>query len=102
MPIFTPDALVRVFQGARGIPRLINMICDVALLYGYTEELQDIGAAVVDQVIVDRGLSGPVLGGGANDPSLLWTRFGASEVQSAASDLEMARQIFGNAKKKRP
>ena len=48
----------RIHQGARGIPRLINMICDVALLYGYTEELEKIDASVVNQVIADKGLGG--------------------------------------------
>jgi type II secretory pathway predicted ATPase ExeA len=56
--VFTRKAMRRIHQGARGIPRLINMICDVALLYGYTEELEKIDTSVVNQVIADKGLGG--------------------------------------------
>jgi hypothetical protein len=35
--IFTPQALTEVFLVSRGIPRLINTICDSALLSTYTE-----------------------------------------------------------------
>jgi general secretion pathway protein A len=36
--IFTPAALNELHQHSRGIPRLINIICDRALLGGYTED----------------------------------------------------------------
>jgi type II secretory pathway predicted ATPase ExeA len=56
-PLFTLDAMAQVFQGAHGIPRLVNMICDSALLYGYTEGRDQIDAEVIDQVITDRGVN---------------------------------------------
>lgn len=40
---FTPDALRGVFQWSRGIPRLINSICDTALLMAYGEESRSVG-----------------------------------------------------------
>jgi len=36
--IFTPAALAELHQHSRGIPRLINIICDRALLGAYTED----------------------------------------------------------------
>ncbi len=36
--IFTPDALTRLHQLARGNPRRINRLCDLALLVGFAEE----------------------------------------------------------------
>jgi general secretion pathway protein A len=45
--IFTDAAMRRVHQAARGIPRLINAICDRALLGAYTEEQRRVLAATV-------------------------------------------------------
>lgn len=36
--IFTPAAMQEVHRHSRGIPRIINVICDRALLGGYTED----------------------------------------------------------------
>jgi len=46
---FTPGALAVVHQRAGGVPRLINLICDRALLAGYVN-----GARVVDASMVRR------------------------------------------------
>src|SRR5262249_44824430 len=37
-PPFTPDALAGITQWSQGIPRLINSICDSALLMAYGDE----------------------------------------------------------------
>ena len=38
---FTPEALRLVYQFSKGVPRLVNQICDFALLTGYADSLQD-------------------------------------------------------------
>jgi len=45
--IFTDAAMRAVHEAARGIPRLINAICDRALLGGYTQDQPRIMAATV-------------------------------------------------------
>lgn len=45
--IFTSDAVEKVFQLTRGIPRLINLVCDSALIYGFSEEQRLIHEALV-------------------------------------------------------
>jgi type II secretory pathway predicted ATPase ExeA len=50
--IFTPDALVGVHRHSRGVPRIINLLCDRCLLGGYAE-----GAAVVSSDIVEQAAS---------------------------------------------
>jgi general secretion pathway protein A len=45
--IFKPDAIREVFNFSRGYPRLINVICDLALLTGFSAGLKKIDAAVV-------------------------------------------------------
>jgi len=39
---FTPSALTWIYRYSRGTPRLINMLCDRALLIGYTENSRKI------------------------------------------------------------
>jgi general secretion pathway protein A len=45
--MFTPEALKEIFNLSRGYPRLINIVCDNALLRGYSSGLQRIDARVV-------------------------------------------------------
>jgi general secretion pathway protein A len=46
-PIFTEPAMRQVHRAARGVPRLINVVCDRALLGAYTEDQRRVSAAVV-------------------------------------------------------
>ncbi len=45
--IFTPAALREVHRLSRGVPRLINVLCDRALLGAYTQDRHLVGAAFV-------------------------------------------------------
>ncbi len=55
-PLFDDGALEAVFEGSRGIPRLINLICDTALMYGYADDLASVDAGVVERVLKDRNI----------------------------------------------
>ncbi|MCK5580767.1 MAG: AAA family ATPase [Candidatus Omnitrophica bacterium] len=55
--IFTPEALGLVYEFSRGIPRLINQICDSALLSGYVYGKPVIGAAIMREVIDESPMS---------------------------------------------
>src|ERR1700761_5863447 len=52
-PIFTPEAARLVHQHSRGIPRLINLICEHALILGYVEQSTQITGATVTSVAAD-------------------------------------------------
>ncbi len=54
--IFSGDAMRRVYRYSRGVPRLINTICDNALLEGYLLKRVSIEADIVDAVAVDLAL----------------------------------------------
>jgi general secretion pathway protein A len=45
--IFTPAALREVHRLARGVPRLINVLCDRALLGAYTQDRHQVGPSFV-------------------------------------------------------
>lgn len=50
---FEAGAYNRIHQTTHGIPRLINVICDNALLMGFVGETRKISSAIVNRVIED-------------------------------------------------
>lgn len=50
-PIFTDDACSAIYQYSGGTPRLINLLCDTALVYGYAEQRKIIDASLVHDVV---------------------------------------------------
>ncbi len=49
--IFTPKALDRIYAYSGGTPRLVNIVCDNALLSGYTADRKMIGDRIIQEVI---------------------------------------------------
>jgi len=49
-PTFEDAAAERIFNASNGLPRLVNVLCDAALLHGYVEEVRSIGADIIDIV----------------------------------------------------
>jgi type II secretory pathway predicted ATPase ExeA len=47
-----------VHLASRGVPRLVNQICDYALVYAFTDGLEKVDAGVVEQVVADRKARG--------------------------------------------
>lgn len=58
--IFTDAACQSVYLYSGGIPRLINMICDMAMVYGFAEEQKVIGSKLVQAVAKDRQENGVI------------------------------------------
>jgi general secretion pathway protein A len=50
-PHFPPDASALVHRRSGGVPRIINVICDATLVFGYAEERRQIDAALVHDVL---------------------------------------------------
>ena len=50
-PVFQPAALAQVYRHTKGVPRLINGLCDRALLTGYVNETRTIGADIINEVV---------------------------------------------------
>jgi type II secretory pathway predicted ATPase ExeA len=62
--LFDPAAIQLIAAASNGTPRLINTFCDLALVYGYSEEKPTIGVNEVRAVLEDRRKMG-LPGGGA-------------------------------------
>jgi general secretion pathway protein A len=54
---FSPRALKTIYRYSKGIPRLINTLCDHALLIGYANDQKEIGPSVIREA--KRDLKGP-------------------------------------------
>ena len=52
--LFTNKACVLVHRLTRGVPRLINQVCDIALTYGFTEQARVITSKLVALAAFDR------------------------------------------------
>ena len=52
--IFDDEACEAVFRYSGGIPRLTNLLCDTALVYGYAEQVKHIGARLIEDVARDK------------------------------------------------
>jgi general secretion pathway protein A len=48
-PLFSAEALDEIFSFSGGNPRLINLVCDRALLTGYSEDLREINDSIVQE-----------------------------------------------------
>jgi type II secretory pathway predicted ATPase ExeA len=49
-PIFSAEAVETIFEYSRGIPRVINLLCEHALITGFADQLRPIPARVLRQV----------------------------------------------------
>ena len=56
--LFTVDACEEVFEHSGGIPRLINLLCDYALVYAFADHAAVVTGELVEQVIRDREAHG--------------------------------------------
>lgn len=52
--VFDDEACEAVFRYSGGIPRLVNLLCDTALVYGYAEQMPRIGARLIEDVVRDK------------------------------------------------
>ncbi len=57
--LFDRRALRRLHEVTGGVPRLVNVVCDGALLRGYAEDLTTIGRNVIEEVAGELMLTAP-------------------------------------------
>jgi len=71
--IFPPDTLELIHRYSRGIPRIINLICEHALIVAYVEQVQQVTVPMIEGVAVELELetqpfllSSTAMGGGGH------------------------------------
>jgi general secretion pathway protein A len=74
-PLFSPEALDVIHRCSRGIPRIINLLCEHSLIVAYVEQVQQVTAAIVEGVAAELELDvqpfmvSSMAGGGGVQPS---------------------------------
>jgi putative secretion ATPase (PEP-CTERM system associated) len=56
--VFPREATDMIHVRSRGVPRIINIICDAALVFGYAEERRAIDLPLVQEVLAELELTG--------------------------------------------
>jgi general secretion pathway protein A len=56
--VFNRSARREIFRVTGGVPRLVNVVCDGALLAGYARQTTSVGAGLIEEVAADLGLNG--------------------------------------------
>jgi general secretion pathway protein A len=54
--VFTKDAVGAIYEVSRGIPRIIGVVCENALLAGYAAQKKPVDRSIVADVCVDLDL----------------------------------------------
>ena len=52
--VFTPAACARIFSYSGGTPRLINLLCETVLVYGFADQRELIDVDLVDELVLER------------------------------------------------
>lgn len=62
--LFPPETVAAVYQHSQGLPRLINTICENALIAGFGRQMQSVSPDIIDDIAVDfrLGVQTPPLG----------------------------------------
>jgi type II secretory pathway predicted ATPase ExeA len=84
--IFSDDACNAVHRYSRGSPRLINLICDMSLVYGFAEQSATVAESLVSDVVRDRQRLGclPILAD-VPDPPLASARHAVAPISLASA-----------------
>ena len=51
--LFPPETIAAVYQHSQGLPRLINTVCENALIAGYSRQMKSVGPEIVDDIARD-------------------------------------------------
>jgi type II secretory pathway predicted ATPase ExeA len=86
--LFDDAAHQAVYAATKGVPRLINLLCDTALVYGYAEQQRLIDVRIVHEVASDKKKNGALSLADDGPPRQMT---GASTIERASSVLRKSR-----------
>ena len=78
--VFPMESVFEVHRQSRGFPRLINTLCENALIHGYANQLRSIGPEIIAEIAADFRLN-------VIHPEKTATRGNSAEVEQAAKTL---------------
>ena len=88
--VFRPAALELVVAVSGGVPRLINQLCDGALVYGYADRKTQIDGPLMHRVIADRMRGGLFPGDADTSPVDVAADEAANDSQSTQTQFDLS------------
>jgi general secretion pathway protein A len=83
--LFTDDACEAVFVHSGGIPRLINLLCDLALVYAYAGQAAVVTGELIEQIVSEREQHGALPVFAAAPESRTVQRLSLKQAQASAA-----------------
>ena len=56
--LFSDRAIQQIAEESRGIPRLVNILCDTALVYAFAKDAAFVDSRVIKHIVADRRTHG--------------------------------------------
>src|ERR1700722_4545779 len=78
--LFPPETIAAVYQHSQGLPRLINTVCENALIAAYARQMRSVSPDIIDDIATDFRL-------GIQTPSLDSANSGELDARKAAQTL---------------
>lgn len=92
--ILEPAAKRFIHHQCGGVPRLINAVCDTALVYGFAEQRQTIEARLVHEMVCERIRTGLFAALGSIDPTAdIFMALESADRNLALAQSEFAREF---------
>jgi type II secretory pathway predicted ATPase ExeA len=88
--LFDDEACAAVYYFTQGVPRLINLLCDQALVYGFSEDMARIPFDTIAEVAMDRSQFG--LTAFRNVPKFLSPAELKEKIKGTLAEIQMDKQ----------
>ena len=95
-PIFPAETVLAIHQHSKGLPRLINTICENALIAAYAQQLRQVTPQIVDKVAADFRLN---VVHPAAAPSTESITNGARQPVETQRETDVLQDLFGITRK---
>ena len=69
--LFDPEACEAIHRISRGVPRIVNLICDTALVYGFAAVKPKIDTSIIEELDRDKREQGGWLFDPIKDPGTI-------------------------------
>jgi general secretion pathway protein A len=97
-PRFSTDAAALIHARSGGVPRIVNVICDAALIYGYAEEQRTLNRTLVEEVVRELESTGILLSQNGRARQVRHADAGAPVTMFPAAPAEtVSREVDGAA-----
>ena len=97
LTIFRPECFDAIYRYTRGVPRLINLLCDSALVYAYGQNKKTVNAELIKEVLRDK-LRGGIFAKSEPRPVLAYPNLASklkkTEPPDDDNDRELLRELF--------